>query len=266
MDEKNVKRVLTTFNSTFTNDDVMFIEYHDVLKSPWFVFLSLVHNNGIITEIFDTSSICNYDMDELYEWYINRDYRNIFKNIPLQPAAEASLIKDYGEAVDINKWLDDILNYELEAIPLSVEAGSDLNFMKVASYITHTKSLVKKIYVYTEHYNKNIEKDVKEIFDGKAQYIFGDFKQTLLDNKVPTNSSYVFSDITKIPKLDEVGLLEYSSITLVEKYKYNYDDDDNHLYDIDAFMKEKVFKFTVVDNIHQLIDTEHSIVNFGNDW
>lgn len=262
MPKSKEKAVLTSFNSTFTNDDAIFIEYHDVLKCPWYVFLTLVHNNGIMSEIFDMRSIAKYDKDELYEWYTNREYRNIFANLPIRTDVIESLKNDYGKDYNLKKWLDDTLNYELEEIPITVEANSDLNCMKIASYITQTKNLVKKIYVYTEEYNSNIEKDIDSIFDMKANYVHGDFKEVLKNSGITNNSTFIISDIKKIVDLDDAGILEYSSVLLVERYKYNYDDDE-YLYDIDSIMDRSVFKFSTIDNLNMSVD-DSIMQDFGN--
>lgn len=261
----NEKRIILSDTSTFTNDEAIFMEYHDVLKCPWFVFLSLVYNNGIMSEIFDISSLSHYTLEELYEWYINRDCRNVLKNLPLQPGVRESLDRDSGGKANINEWLDNILNFELEEIPMCVNSNSDLNFMKAANYIAYTKNLVNKIYVYTEEYNRVIEKDIEDIFKGKAIYVHGDFRETLTKANLTNNTTFVFSDVTKIPVLKELNMLEYSSITLVEKYGYNYDDDNEYLYDIYAMMEDTCFKFNSVENLYSNID-DSFMVNFGNNW
>ena len=100
----------------------------------------------------------------------------------------------------------------------------------------------KNVYIYTERKIDNINDDIKRNFNSRVKYVYGDFETVLKENNITRNSSFVFSDINKIEKLNNAGLLPYSSILLGEYQGYNYDENGAPKVDIDKLADNNIFK------------------------
>ena len=86
-DPEHKKKVILTNNSPFLNTDCIFVEYNDVIKSPFFVLLNYIKDTDALKELYDLSDIAELNLEELYEWYLGREERILFNN--LKPAEGA---------------------------------------------------------------------------------------------------------------------------------------------------------------------------------
>ena len=65
---KQNKIILST-EGVFMNSDALFIEYLDVIKSPFYIFLKMINSpkgKEVLNQIFDLSEIDGKTDDELY--------------------------------------------------------------------------------------------------------------------------------------------------------------------------------------------------------
>ena len=249
MQNNNQKNVVVTYNSPFLNTDCIFIEYDDVIKSPFFIFLLAVtvKDNDTLKIIFDLSEIENMDVDELYLWYINRKYKNIFECLPLQE----NVMEIYFEN-DENKfheWCEVTLYDIINTNEYLVNHDVDLNFAHSLDILIK-KTLVGKYYIYSPIYSRTIENDIIKRYGNKITYVSGDLNEVLIKNNITSNSTFVFSDIRNIKALEECKLLNYSSVIIADKYQYNYKDDANLVIDIDHYSSSFLFKLDFFDNLH----------------
>ena len=90
-----------------------------------------------------------------------------------------------------------------------------LNFMTILDYLKDTKTLVSKLYIYSDfeippiktfldHYHMTIP----------SEYIFGDFRELLHTKLTDEKTTYVFSDIENLNNVFIVSFIgEYSLIS-----------------------------------------------------
>lgn len=223
-------------DEVFTNSKILFIEYNDILKSPWLLSLTILNCFSDIVKCFDITEIedIKSDLSKLYDWYINRKEINPLRCLP----KKSDIFKD--------EELDDLMN-EL-VLDKVASAPCELNFFNVLKNIINQKTLVDKIIVYLEYDNNSIKKDLFSHFD-KIQVLHGDIREVLSENTKKYDTTYVFSDITKINILNELDLLEYSSILLPEGYRYNKNDDGTYKVDTDKLQMEHPVKIYFFNNI-----------------
>ena len=94
--------------------------------------------------------------------------------------------------------------------------------------------------------NEKVEEDVNELFGEKVQIKFGPIDEVL--RKVPEDSTYVFSDITNIILLEDLGKLKYSSVVVPYNISYNMIGDKLKI-NIEEYEKYNLFKFTFFNNL-----------------
>lgn len=245
-DPEHKKKVILTNNSPFLNTDCIFVEYNDIIKSPFFVLLNYIKDTDVLKEIYDLSDIENLNLEELYEWYIQREERVVFNN--LKPANGAlSKFFDNNEE-NFKKFSEEFMYKEIEELDYVVKIDGLLPFHRTLNAILST-DMVMTGYVYTERYSKVIEEDLKRILSDKVIYVYGDLVEVLKQNKITDNSTFVFSDVTKVLKLEEAGIIDYSSILLADRYEYNYESADILRIDMDRLTKDHIFKMDIFDNI-----------------
>lgn len=234
------KKIYTGKDTMFYNSQCLFVEYHDVLKCPWFSLLCTVKNNECIHQLFDLSEIEDLDEMELFEWYINRKYRNIYQNFPIQ--------KD-RISIPLDIFYDEFLTEQMGFSDFFYQTDTTLNFNTTLSVVSEMKDLIKKIIIYSEYENEFLKEDVYKNYK-HAEFVSGNFSDVI--KNVPNDSTFVFSDINKINLLAENKKLDYSSILVCDGYRYNYTltDKKKLLVDIELLKKRFTFKLDFFDNIY----------------
>jgi len=233
-----MKNVYVGQKDIFYNSECLFVEYNDVLSIPWFFLLLQIRNDKTMNEVFDMELIKNYNIEEMVEWYIYRKHRNILKNIPL---------KDPNFFNGAN--LDFVLNELMDLTPYFYGDFFDLNFVVTLQNAIIHKNIIHKIVVYSEYTNDYIEDSVKRNYP-TVSFVSGDFVEVVAN--VPNNSTFVFSDINKINILAKMDKLRYSSILVVDGYRYNYTKEDKNKIkiDIEGLMKDHIFKLDFFNNFN----------------
>lgn len=235
MNDSNIKMVARCSDSVFFNSKSIFVEYIDIIRSPYFLLLYGLSktSNPVRNSAIDVSRIYGLSEKDLTDFYYNRRNQN-----PLYDIAKPGV--DYDK---LDMSVDSCIAENADLTVYSPE----LNFVNVIRILMHTDSLlVKKIYIYYPYDNPNIKRDIATLyeFNRNIEFIYGDLSDVL--KTIPEDSTYVFSDITKIEVLHDLGKLNMSSIVLPYEYGYNYEDPTditgNLLIDLDAYRKDSVFK------------------------
>ena len=241
-----------TYDSPFLNSDALFVEFNDVLTSPFFIFIWQVHDNAYINEIFNFDSFKGKNVSEIYDWYIRRRHRNPLLDIPLREGVFEKIFRNNKK--EFINWTWEFLYKELDALPEIMQFNSTLNFFESLK-IAAPQPMIKQTYVYSEYPSETIKTWLDKNYHLHVSYVSGDLKEILKENNITYNSTFVFSDITKINILKEMDLLKFSSILLADKYDYNYkEDNSDYIINIDGYLKETSFKFDCFDNINKTVD------------
>ena len=221
----------------FYNSECLFVEYNDVLAFPWYIWLMQMRNDETMNKIFNMDDLKKYNMEDLMEWYMYRKHRNVLKNIPLRNPEKQI------EGEELDRFLNELMDIN----PHLYGNMFNLNFTAILQHAILHKDLIHKFVVYSEYGNQYIESSVKHNFPN-VSFVSGDFREAI--KSIPNNSTFVFSDIHKIEILDEMDKLKYSSILVVDGYRYNYTEDDIHKIkiDIDKLMNKGIFKMDFFDN------------------
>jgi hypothetical protein len=229
-------KVFTTYTDTFLNSQCLFIEYHDIIQSPWYVFLISAKDSELFKSLFDTFDIDNLSYDGIYEWYIHRRHINPLFDIPLNQGVFETY---FNSSYDVYKdSLNKLVNEEMKNKDI-VEVLGSLSFIAVLNNLL-AMNVVRDIVIYTKENSDAIKDDINSLFNGKVKYVSGEFIEVLKD--IPRDSTYVFSDITKIKDLEEANKLDYSSILIPVEYGYNYDDNKEFIIDLVDIAKNHIFK------------------------
>ena len=241
-------KILISSDNVFMNSDCIFIEYDDVIKSPYFM-IALYFANPNITEadmIFDLTEIKGLDIDALYEWYTQRKHHFILDNFEFVE----NNIEFKEDDKDGSKWKREFVYSMYENIPDIVFSDTSLNFVTVLSNLIKHNMIVRKFYIYTERYSKTIEMELVEAFP-TVQYVYGDLIEVLKRENISNNSTYILSDVKKIPAIAQAGKLHLSSVILADRYEYNYKDGTEDLnVPIELLLTESIFKLDFFDNIN----------------
>lgn len=232
---KNEKMMIRSADSVFLNAKAVFVEYIDVIRSPYFSLLSLlVETNHQLQPPFDINPLLGLDEDGLIAWYYARRNRNFMVDLI------AEEFRDSIKSSDVDIFLDKQLAESYELIETSVL----LNFHTAINMLTRGEvTVTPKLMIYYPYNNLNIRKDIEELYgeNNAVEFVYGDIRDILKD--FPNDSTYVFSDITNIAFLEECNKLNYASILIPDDYDYNRDEKGNLLLNIDEYSKDYVFKF-----------------------
>lgn len=256
MEETGKKnKVFVSSDDVFQNTDCLFIEYDDVLKSPMFSLLGLIKDRDSVRQVFDVEELNDLNTNELYEWYIERESKNMFKYLDVRDDAMKEIFND-----DLNtfyRWCDAFYEEMYKSLPTeSIQKINWLNFDTPLRNLIKTKTdktgLVKKIYVWHPFYSENIEKDLEERYHGAVTFVYGDLINVLIENEIKSDSTFVFSELLNVLNLAKAGLLNYSSILIADEYFYNYDGEMEPIINFEEIFKDYIFKIDFFDNIYNL--------------
>ena len=229
---KDVMDSMHTNDGMFMNAECLFVEYQDIIKMPWYVLMSVIHQNEKLLPLINIKKIDGLDETGLMEWYCQRVNRN-----PLVEIASAPLEKvDYDEILDVLMRNSEIF-YEVDTCLNAVSA------IKIAL----RQGIVKQVIVYSDEINPVIEKDVYGLLGNKkVKFFAGNLDQVL--ERMPQDSSYMISDFNKAITIADAGKLDYASLILPYDYAYNFVMDENGnrnpIVDFDYLGKDHLFKMT----------------------
>lgn len=250
---KNNKIILAT-EGVFLNSDALFIEYQDVIKSPFYIFLKMINNSqgrGGLDNIFDMSELNGKNDEELYTWYIERDNQNIFKSFSIQEEIfNTSFKQDQGL---VNNLCQELEEKEINDIPELVTQNAWLNFDLVLKNLIGDKNnsdLIKNIYIWHPYYVKSMEEDIHKRYGNFVKFVYGNMQEALVRNKITANTTFVFSNILHIFDLMQTNLLNYASVIIADEYFYNYNDEMDPIIDFNEVFKEYIFKLDFFNNIY----------------
>lgn len=223
----------------FYNSKAVFVEYVDIIRSPYFSLLYLLSRSTTKNPLFNTKEISGINIEELRDYYYNKR-KNQNPLYDLLDFESGELPQNIFEKVDMftdREITDDVIC-----------CTNELNFVNVIKNLMYSDSLIaKQVIIYYPYDNPAIKRDVAELFgfNTDIEFRFGTLEEALKD--VPTDATYVFSDINNIQILKELNRLNLASILVPMEYGYNYvdpnDKDSELLLDIESYMKEDVFKF-----------------------
>lgn len=249
VDNPNENRKFISYNSMFLNTDSIFIEYNDVIKSPFLLYLFLIREDEQMKTIFDLNEIESLSLEELYEWYITRPYQNILKCLKLQPGIYEQCFANTD--INFDSFCDDILYNSLNNNKEIINKSVELNFSDALKKLM-SGTYVNKFYIYTPIKSESIEEDLIETFGNKITYVYGNLENVLKENNISNNSTFVFSDISKILALNNVGLLNLASVVIADRYFYNFNDKNEINIDLENLSSNPLFKLNFFDNLTRL--------------
>ena len=219
-------------NRPFQNSTCVFVEYLDIIQIPWFTLISFLKDSTGLEELFNFEDIKYLSPQALLNHYFNREHRN--------PLIEfISIPKDIIVYEDNDRLLDDLVN------------GSEIFFNPdLDTFVTPminnllSNSLIDKLVIYYPTENEFVKADVFKKFGTKAKCVFGDLNQVLQD--IPTDTTYIFSDVLNVLKLEELKKINYSAIMLPVDYQYNFTDESKEKYivDMDYLSEKYTFKWS----------------------
>lgn len=239
IDGYDFKDVMQHINAgeVLMNADCLFVEYMDMIKTPWFILLSMLTQNEKVESILDLDKIRYMDSESLFEWYCRRKNRNFLYDL-----AKENTNIDY----------DILLETLMGSNEIFYKVNTELNVVRLIREVFERK-LAKSIKIYNENDNEYIRKDIVNVF-GKTnsiKFVHGTMKEVLED--VPANSTFILSDINKVMDLKENKKLNYASIVLPNDYDYNFimkDGKRTPLLDFDYIAIDHLFKVHYIIAAH----------------
>ena len=194
-------------DNMFINSTAVIVEYHDIIKSPWFTVLQVNRDNPHLAEDLDLTSIENLGDAELYEWYKTRHNINPFKDL-----------NTTGKFSDIE--LDELMNAFINSNPAYVEQSHDLEMVRALNTLFKEK-FTTTYYMYIPEKSPVIESDVHHLFpDIRFNFIYGDLIAGLKDADM--DCTYILSDIKKVKLLADNRRIYCNSVMVASDYAYNH--------------------------------------------
>lgn len=249
------KMIVRTNKEIFFNSKAIFIEYIDVLKSPYFQIIEMLsmEEENILHPPFDCSVLIGASGEECANWYYNRDYQNIF----LEMLDDDTEIEDI-DIEDANKFLNK------QILEWMIKRSRNLKFADIAHKLVSVyPELVGEIIVWYPYENEYIKRDVDEIFSGAkvhVKFVTGDIVEVL--KTVPDDSTYVFSDLNHINDLINADKINYASVLVAGDYFYNIDEDGKMKINIEGLLEKYIFKF---DRFVAALEAEADDEDFDED-
>lgn len=223
------------YDGIFLNTSAVVIEYHDIIKAPWYSLLQVARMSKSMFILEKMKPLIHTSNEELFEWYVNREHRNFLEDLfPSYVTKEQAL---------------DTLN-DLMKDPAPWFLPSMLNFGETLKLLYDSK-IVKSndIYVYAEYDNEYMKEDFYNYFDKSIKFVTGEFKD--LVTKVPIDTTYVLSDIHKIYDIRDCNHLDYSSILIPHEFQYNKKPNGEFIIDIESEFSHNVFKYNTFINCYK---------------
>lgn len=215
-------------DNIFYNSEILFIEYMDILKSPYIKLMQIIQNNDKMEDIFDFSQITGLGELELYEWSIHRKNRNPLKELLKNP-----------DISDLE--LDNLFHMLMHTDDRLFELSVPLYIYSVIPMLYYQK-MVKRIMVYYEHESQFIRNDISKIVDGYSpEFVSGDFEDIVRD--MPIDVTYILSDIDKITALININRLDFSTVIIPQEYRYNKKNMVDYKLDFTKLDKTHVYKY-----------------------
>jgi hypothetical protein len=239
------KKAIVTYDNTFLNADCLFIEFDDVIRMPRFMLLFLLRDSEELGKIFDLSEVSSLSLDELYEWYVNRKYRYVFRNLPLTEEAKEKYFQN--DEKKMSHWVRNFEYQEYTAIEAAVTTNTDLNAAEMLRMLSGDR-IVKNILVYSEYDSDAIREYLSTEFGSNVRYVHGKLEKVLEEQKVTNNSTFMLADMNKIQIIEKCGLLDYSSLVIPDGYGYNKELD----FSIEELLNTHLFKIDFFDNFESL--------------
>lgn len=219
-------------NRPFQNSSCVFVEYVDIIQIPWFTLLTFLKDSTGLEGLFNFEEIRYLSPQALLNHYFNREYRN--------PLVEfISTPKDIIVYEDNDQLLNDLVN------DTEIFFNPDLDtFLTPIINNLISNALIDKLVIYYPTENEFVKADVFKKFGNKAEYVFGDIDKVL--QNIPTDTTYIFSDVLNVLKLEELKKLNYSAIMLPVDYRYNFTDDtrEKFIVDMDYLSEKYTFKWS----------------------
>lgn len=230
-------KIYRSKDTLFYNSQCLFVEFDDIIKMPSFMYLYSITKSNALDSIFDLTEVRNLNADELLEWYINRKHRNFFMDIPT---------KNNVELPDKNK--DELLLKGLSSIPELYSSYSELYFADALNTLSNESNLIKKIVVYSDYKTPYLESYIHDNYNQNITVKMGNFMDII--QNIPNDSTFVFSDITKVSMLEEAKKLDYSSILISNGYRYNYKNLEDFIIPFEDIISRHVLKYNFFDNFN----------------
>lgn len=224
-------KVLTGSPNIFYNSSRLFVEYDDIIRMPQFMLLCGLdpYDLRALNQVIDFSEIAGYSSEGLLEWYFMREDKNLYMNFPFYEME--------GEGKKI--FCEKLLEMHLGASDVFYRDEGRLSFFNVLQEIMRYKELLHDVVIYNDYYSPYLEEDVRANFPG-ARCVFGNIEHALME--CPNDSTFVFSNIENIQVLYDIGKLEYSSIILANRYRYNFTKEGQPKIDFETFAEGVPYK------------------------
>ena len=240
-------KIFISSDTIFQNSKCLLVEYDDIIKSPQFILLQYIKDNEAIKTIFDISEIEGKEIEELYEWYLLRQYKNVFLNFPVDKKTYETTFQ--GNKETYYHFCDELLKTQLNKIPECFSMDAILNFSGILQKITWDGLLVKKVIVYCEYGFEHAKEDINSRYNKNVICATGPLDEVLKKYQVTSDSTFVFSDAYKIFTLLDAGILDRSSVIIGDRYQYNYINEKEFIIDEEKLIPDHLFKLDFFDAI-----------------
>jgi hypothetical protein len=221
----------------------MFCEFNDIITPTW---LGIINNLSYIRpkefdDLMDFSKVSNMSLKELVMWYAVRSHRNALIDLKKDGVSD-TIINDLTDKL----FADKISYYNKNNEPFLLNYAYTLT-----KTIRAASNIIDKFVIYVEQCNDEVDKFLTHLYGNKVDVRSGDLVAALKD--IPTDSTYVFSDVFKINALIKAEKINGASILLADGFGYNYKKDmigknEGLLVDIDKLLEVYDFQFNAFNN------------------
>lgn len=212
-------------------EEVIFIDYNEVIKSPTLFMLKMIRDKlqDVYRDFIHVEFLDGKTDEELEIYLLQRKNKNIFLDLAKR---KFNYTKAYN---DLYVKYDDMYIRS----PL-LKIGTTIDFISAQKFN-------KKIYFYSEVYDPRIEIDIKYSFKdtSKMEYVYGDLEKVMETIEPPT--SFMLHDVWTLPRLVMLNKTYLTDI-VCSRYTYNlkYNTELNEVEPVvlvEKYIEESLFKF-----------------------
>lgn len=214
-------------------DEVIFITYDDVIKTPFPFLLNKINEklSSFYEPFLDLDKIKGLDMNNLNRLCVQRTDKQIFRFL-----AKTDFDVD-GSLKELHERYFEVY----EESPLLATGHSLIRLL--------SQKFTKKVYIHTDVYDMRVHLDIQNTYNDmdRVNYVTGDLDSVLKELEGIT--TYMVADMDHVVKIlrSDKEKLQYINI-LMAQYGYNYifNDSTNELeyrLDVEKLIGENICKF-----------------------
>lgn len=223
-------------------EEIIFIMYDDVIKSPYPALLNNILNqyHDFYSKFLDLDKLNGYDMNNIIRLCVQRTEFNLFQYLAKTKFNFDKSLKDFSSRFD------------------TLYKDSSLLTIGESLHVVMSQKFTQKVYFFSHEYDPRIHKDIQLTFgeNKKITYLAGDMVDAI--NNTPGINSFILNYYDDIEKICTTNKIKGSNV-LLARYGYNFSLNEDGILDfrVDTNRLQKEYGFKFASFIPTQLTNEH---------